>query len=379
MSTIHKKKSAVTLEKKIAQQQKKEQKKQEEQIKEEQEALRKEEEKRIEEELEHPSDPRVITRYEQAAKIANEALKLAKSLCKVGSVVYDICKEVNAFIEKEAKSVFAGEFPYESGVAFPCCISLDNCCGYYSPLKEDKTVIKKGQIAKIELAAHVSGFIAEVCETIAIEEENVTEEQKRVVEAGYVALQEVIKKLQPGVDANEITNCVDEICKKYNVKAFENIVSRNMERYMIDGHKFILNVPSKAAVEEMKVELHDVWNLDIILSTGNCKPFDNGTKTTVFKRNIDETYILKMRTSVQILREINHKFPTMPFALSMLESEAKGRAGIVEIANHDLVDSYTILFEKNAMVSQFKATVIVTENGPKILTPVEAPAFLKKE
>ena len=375
MSTIHKKKSAVTLEKKIAQQQKKEQKKQDEQLKEEQEAMKREEEKRIEEELEHPSDPRVIARYEQAAKIANDALKLAKSLCKAGAVVYDICKQVNEFIEKEAKAVYQGDFPYESGIAFPCCISLDNCCGYFSPLKDDKTAIKKGQIAKIELAAHVSGFIAEVCDTIIVEPETVTEEQKKIVEAGYTALQEVIAKLQDGVDTTEITAVVDGVCKKYGVKAFENIVSRNMERYMIDGNKFILNVPSKTAVEEMKVEKFDVWNLDIILSTGNCKPIDNGTKTTVFKRNIDETYILRMRTSVQILREINHKFPTMPFSLSMLESEAKGRAGIVEIAAHDLVDSYTILFEKNALVSQFKATVIVTENGPKVLTPIDAPVF----
>ena len=248
MSTIHKKKSAVTIEKKIAQQQKKEQKKQEEQIKEEQEQLKKEEEKRIEEELEHPSDPRVIKRYEQAAKIANDALKLAKSLCTPGKIIYDICKEVNAFIDKEAKAVYTGEFPYESGIAFPCCISVDNCCGYFCPLKDDKTALKKGQIAKIELAAHVSEFIAEVCDTIVIENETVTEEQKKIIEAGYVALQEVINKLTPGVDTNEITTVVDNVCKKYGVKAFENIVSRNMERYIIYGHKFILNVPSKTSI-----------------------------------------------------------------------------------------------------------------------------------
>ncbi|GAB1225559.1 hypothetical protein ENUP19_0256G0002 [Entamoeba nuttalli] len=59
-----------------------------------------------------------------------------------------------------------------------------------------------------------------------------------------------------------------------------------MERYMIDGNKFILNVPSKSAVEDMKIELND--------------------------RNIDETYILKMRTSVQIFREVNNKYPTFP-------------------------------------------------------------------
>ena len=379
MSTIHKKKSAVPLEKKIAQQKKQEQKKQEEQIKEEQEKLKQEEEKMIEEQLESPSDPRVINRYEQAAEIANKALALAKTLCKENAVIYNICKEVNDFIEKEAKAAYTGEFQYESGVAFPCCMSVDNCCGYFCPLKDDKTALKKGQIAKIELAANVSGFIAEVCDTIVVDSETVTDEQKRVIEAGYTALQEVIAKLQPGVDANEITTIVDNICKKYEVKAFENIVSRNMERYMIDGQKFILNVPSKQAVEEMKIEVNEVWNLDIILSSGQCKPMDNGTRTTVYKRNIDETYILKMRTSVQILREINHKFPTMPFSLGMLENESKAKMGIVEIAKYDLVDTYTVLFEKKGLVSQFKATVIVTENGPKVLTPVEAPFFMKKE
>ena len=140
-----------------------------------------------------------------------------------------------------------------------------------------------------------------------------------------------------------------------------------------------MNVPSKQAIEEMNVELHDVWNLDIILSTGNCKPYDNGTRTTVFKRNVDETYILKMRTSVQILREINHKFPTMPFSLGMLENESKAKMGIVEISKHDLVDSYTVVYEKTGIVSQFKATIIVTEEGPKLLTPVEVPAWMKKE
>ena len=379
MSTIHKKKSAVTLEKKIAQQQKKEQKKQDEQLKEEQEKMKKEEEKMIEEQLESPSDPRVVKRYEQAADITNRAMTLAKSLCKDGALIYNVCKEVNEFIEKEAKAIFQGEYPYESGIAFPCSISIDNCCGYFCPLKDDKTVMKKGQLAKIELAAHVSGFIAEACDTILIETETATEEQKKIIEAGYVALQEVISRLKPGVEVNEITTIVDEVCKKYDVKAFENIVSRNMERYMIDGHKFILNVPSKTGVEEMHVEEHDVWNLDIILSTGQCKPFDNGTRTTVFKRNIDETYILKMRTSVQILREINHKFPTMPFSLGMLENEAKAKMGIVEIVKHDLVDSYTVLFEKTGLVSQFKATVLVTAEGPKLLTPIDAPFWMKKE
>ena len=42
-----------------------------------------------------------------------------------------------------------------------------------------------------------------------------------------------------------------------------------------------------------------------------------------------------MRTSAQLLREINNKYPTMAFSLGMLENEAKAKMGIVEIVKHD--------------------------------------------
>lgn len=371
MSTIHKKKSAVSMEKRIVQQQKKEQQKQEEELK-------KEEAQNIEDELESASDPRVVKHYEEAAQVTNEAMKLAESLCKDGASVFTVCQTVNKFIDEECAKIFKNEYSYEKGISFPCSISLNNCCGYYSPLKDDKTVMKKGDVAKIEIGSHISGFVAEKCKTIVIDEEP-TGEKANVIEAGYVCLQKIIENLKVDVNTNEITKIIDEVCKKYNVKAFENIVSKNMERYVIDGTKFILNVPAKTQVDEMKIELHDVWNLDVLLTSGPAKPQEKGIRTTIYKRNMDETYILKMKTSLQIFREINNKYPAFPFSLGMLENEAKAKMGIVEMVKHDLVDPYTVVFDKSGYVAQFKATVIVTENGPKILTPIEAPAFIKKE
>ncbi|KAL7712619.1 Proliferation-associated protein 2G4 [Entamoeba marina] len=373
MSTIHKPtKKNMSLDKKIAAATKKQQKKEEAEQEQQQEF------DDDEQDLTTADDPRVIKRYEQAAKITNEALALAISLCVEKALVVDICQTVDNFITEEAKKIFKGEYSYECGIAFPCSISLNNCCGYYCPLKDDKTTLKKGDMAKIELAAHISGFVAEACKTIVIGEEP-TGDKARVIEAGYVALQEIINKLQPKVSTGEIADSVKEICDKYEVKAFENIVSRNMERYMIDGNKFILNVPSKQAADNMTIDLHDVWNLDVIMTTGSGKPSERDVRTTIYKRNVDETYILKMRTSVQIFREVNNKYPTFPFSLRMLENESKAKMGIVEMAKHDLVDPYTVVFEKEGFVSQFKATVIVTDKGPLVLTPIEQPSFLKKE
>ena len=37
----------------------------------------------------------------------------------------------------------------EKGIAFPTCISINNCCGHFSPLKEDSINLKKGDVAKM--------------------------------------------------------------------------------------------------------------------------------------------------------------------------------------------------------------------------------------
>ena len=57
-------------------------------------------------------------------------------------------------------------FLYNIGIAFPCCISVNNCICHYSPLSHDPdTVLKEGDLAKIDMGAHIDGFIAVVAHT----------------------------------------------------------------------------------------------------------------------------------------------------------------------------------------------------------------------
>lgn len=44
--------------------------------------------------------------------------------------------------------VFKGK-KIEKGIAFPTCISTNNCCGHYSPLKEDSSDLKDGDVCKM--------------------------------------------------------------------------------------------------------------------------------------------------------------------------------------------------------------------------------------
>ena len=52
------------------------------------------------------------------------------------------------------------------GIAFPCCISVNNCICHFSPLTNDPdTILKAGDVTKIDLGAHIDGFIAVVAHT----------------------------------------------------------------------------------------------------------------------------------------------------------------------------------------------------------------------
>ena len=42
------------------------------------------------------------------------------------------------------------------GVAFPTCISVNNCVGHFSPLKDDTTVLKDGDVVKMYVSLSIS-------------------------------------------------------------------------------------------------------------------------------------------------------------------------------------------------------------------------------
>ena len=54
-------------------------------------------------------------------------------------------------IEEEVKKTFASKKSknMERGIAFPTCISVNHIMGHYSPLVDESTLLKDGDIAKM--------------------------------------------------------------------------------------------------------------------------------------------------------------------------------------------------------------------------------------
>ena len=72
-------------------------------------------------------------------------------------------------------------------------------------------------------------------------------------------------------------------------------------------------------VKEEEFNVHDVFALDVFVTSGKGKPKDMDVRCTVFKRQMDQTYNLRVKQSRQFFNEVLNRFPSFCFSLNSFE------------------------------------------------------------
>ena len=89
-----------------------------------------------------------------------------------------------------------------------------------------------------------------------------------------------------------------------------------MKRFVIDGNKVIIGSnETEDKVDDVVFEGNEVYSIDIAVTKGTGKTRSIGTRSTVYRRNIEETYMLKMKSSRAVLSEVDARFPFFPFSV----------------------------------------------------------------
>lgn len=328
-------------------------------------------------------NPDVVTKYRKAGEITTAAMQHVLSLCKPGAKIVDLCAAGDAFIEEACGKIY-NKGKVEKGVGFPACISVNNLVGHFSPVATDETVLKEGDLAKLDIGAHVDGYISVAAHTFLIGAEGISKDPVSgkagdLLAAAYTASECAQRMLKVGGKNTAITEMISKVCEDFKCNAVQGVLSHQMQRFQIDGEKVIINKGDiEQKVDEVEFEPNEVYAMDIVMSTGEGKPkeVDSG-RTTVFKRSTDETYQLKMKASRAVLSDITKRFPTFPFTLRAMEAKT-ARFGISECLKHDLVTSYPVLYEKDGeLVVHLKFTVLLMPTGTIKITgsPIDASSF----
>eukprot|EP00897_Mesotaenium_endlicherianum_P003146 jgi/Mesen1/285/ME1155825C09446 len=333
------------------------------------------------------STPDVVTKYKLAAEFVNKALAAVTAGLKVGASIVDLCEKGDAVINDLCANIYKNsKKKIERGVAFPTCVSVNNCVCHFSPLTGDETKLAEGDVAKIDLGCHIDGFIATAATTLVVQEADkpVTGRAADVIAAANTAAEVALRLARPGKKNKDVTEALQKVAAAYDCHVTEGVLSHQMKQFVIDGNKVVLSLGNaETRVDDFDFEENEVYAIDIVMSTGEGKPrLLDERQTTIYKRALDKNYHLKMKASRFIFSEINQKFPIMPFTARALE-EKRARLGLVECVNHELLNPYPVLHEKPGdLVAHIKFTVLLMPNGSdrvtsSLLQPLEPTKTLE--
>jgi len=323
------------------------------------------------------SHPTVVDKYKAARTVASNVMVQLLQQIQPGQNVVEICalgdKLIEEGVTKTSKKVKS------KGIAFPVCVSVNNCVGHFSPLPEDPAItLKEGDCVKIDMGVHIDGFIAQCAHTTVlgqkVEAGPLKGKLADCICAAYFASECAHKLLRPGKKNSDITSAIQKVAEIFKVSPCAGVLSHQIKRNIIDGNKVIINRPDvDQNADEVTFEVNEVYVIDVVMSTGEGKPKEITNRTTVFKRAIDRNYSLKLQAARAVFSEIQQKFPALAFSLRALD-EKKRRLGIVEIVKHDLLDTYPVLWEKEGeYVVQFKFTALVLPNSTERLGSFPLP------
>ena len=284
----------------------------------------------------------------KAGRAASQALKSVIYKVHEGMPLIEICEEVERRIEA-----------MDCKPAFPCNISIDHVAAHYTSFIGDESRIPPKSLVKIDVGAHVNGFIADVASTVAL-----SDDYEPLVRAAEKALEAVINSIKPGVKISALGSIIETTIKSFGFKPIRNLSGHMLKQYTLHGDKSIPNV----AVESWAtVKVHEVYAIEPFATNGAGLVVDS-----------PEAYIFRFlspkkanKADKEILTAIWQRFKSLPFCDRWVKDliPRDTLSKLLELSRTGSLYSYHVLVERGrGLVAQSEHTVIILEDGVEITT-----------
>jgi len=238
-------------------------------------------------------DKKIVEKYRKAGRIAAEARDYGESLVKEDALLLDAAEKVEKYIlEKGAKP------------AFPVNIGINDVAAHYTPRHDDKTVFRKGEIVKIDVGAHVDGYIGDTADTVEVGTNN----YESMIKASKEALSVAVELIKPDVDLSVVGAGIETTIRSYNFVSVENLTGHSLKQYRLHAGKSVPNVSND--VKE-KIEKDDVLAVEPFATNGAGRV---GGKTGGNIYRLVRDREPKTENSKKLLRYIKEKNGVQPFA-----------------------------------------------------------------
>jgi methionyl aminopeptidase len=295
----------------------------------------------------------IKNKYFKAGEIAALARDKGANKLKPGTSLLSITKYIESII------LANGAKP-----AFPVNIALNNIAAHYTPTSDDTTTFKKGDLVKIDVGAHIDGYIADTAITVEVD----SNKYSSLCEASEEALKQVLTIMKPGLLLPTAGRIVQKTITSYGFKPIENLTGHSMNRFHLHSGLSIPNVPSMNVIKKPRV--NDVLAIEPFATNGYGRVISGkGSNIYLAKKSNNLRRLRDKRSKAQI-KKIREEFYSLPFAFRWCENLFNNTEITLKRLTHlDLLHHFPQLIEQNhGMVTQKEHTVIITNNGCEITT-----------
>ena len=289
-------------------------------------------------------------KYILAGKIAGEAREFARQMTKPGAKIRDICQKTEEKIRE-----LGGE------PAFPTNISINERAAHDTALSNDERVIKEGDLVKIDVGAHVDGYIGDTACSVTYNKSYET-----LIKAVENALSEAIKLCTPGRKLEEISATIEKIIKSYGYLPISNLTGHGLERFNLHAQPQILNVSCKTTYQLKEGQTIAIEPF-ATLPSGAGKIKDIAEKKIYMLINPKPV----RNRNAKLIMNFAKRYNGLPFALRWLPVQGFGLlVALKELEQKNIIYDYPVLSEINKEpISQAEHTVIVAEE-PIVTTEI---------
>ncbi|MCL7474839.1 MAG: type II methionyl aminopeptidase [ANME-2 cluster archaeon] len=298
--------------------------------------------KQDEEQMQEDID-QIIEKYVTAGKILSQVREKTARQVTVGANLYDVARFGEDMIREQG-----GE------PAFPINISCNEEAAHATPKKDDTAVFGEDMV-KLDIGVHVDGFIADTAKTVDLSG------NPELVEAAEAALEAAIKAIHAGINTAELGLIINDTITGFGYKPVANLTGHGLAQYMQHVPPSIPNIPIDKGVA---LEVGQVVAIEPFATNGQGYVTE-GASTEIY--HIVGTRPIRAPAARVLLKEVE-AYQTLPFAKRWLSSKHLDFA-LLQLEKNGNISSYPVLKEeKGALVSQAEHTVIVEEDGCKVIT-----------
>jgi methionyl aminopeptidase len=280
-----------------------------------------------------------IRKQKEAFEKMKVVLEYAKTLVKPNAKILDIAEAI------EKKIFEVGAKP-----AFPVNIGINEIAAHYTPSIDDQTVLKEGDMVKIDIGLHVDGYISDNAFTVLVGKNS-----HPMIEIAKKAVEEARKVLRENVKIKEVSEVIESVVSSSGFNLVRNLTGHFLDRYVVHG----VSIPNVKNEIEIPIPKGQAVAIEVFVTNGSGWVKES-SEVEIFQFREDRgSRILEAK---KILEMSIRDFDGLPFAKRWIKNipRAKLDLAIRDLVNRGCLIDYPVLKESdNSLVAQWEESFIV--------------------